>query len=88
MAKNYFVEKHLKTQFKELMDKLVTREMPDNLEETQYMEYEDLEVYGKMRELNTALVEYVDEYEARIKALEDSIEDLNKRLLEATKVAE
>lgn len=88
LRSNWFAEKHLKEQFTELMDAIVKREMPNNLQETQFMEYADLEVYGKMREMQTALNEYVDECDSRIKALEDSIDELNEKLLVATKVAD
>jgi len=74
-------EKNLKGAIKDMLDKWVEREMPDNLEETRYMEYADLELYGKLREFNTAVNEYVDEYETRIKELENQVDELNKALL-------
>lgn len=81
-------ERNLKGAIKDMLDKWVEREMPDNLEETQYMEYADLELYGKMREFNTAVVEYINEYETRIKNLEDQVDELNKALLKKGVVEE
>ena len=81
-------ERNLKDAVKELFDELIKREMPDNLAETQFMEYGDLDVYRHMRELNEAVNDYIDEYKTRIETLEKQVEDLNDRLLAANKLEE
>ena len=77
-----FAERDLKTTFREMFDACIKREMPNNLSETQFMEYADLQYYVKMREMQTALENYVDIYQERLNEMEKQIDDLNKKLLE------
>ena len=77
-----FAGRDLKSAFEWMLDAFVKREMPNNLNETQYMEYADLQLYGKMREMQTAMNEYVDTTDDRLNRLEIQLNELNNKLLE------
>ena len=74
--------KYVKEYVQKALDRHVSREMPDNLAETEYLTHDDVNYYGSLREAYEAFTEYVDEHTATINNLERQLEDLQKQMLE------